>query len=186
MCRIAVADAGGPNVCAFIDMIAVSELGARLLAVTDDGYNVLVGSTWNSPHTFAFYADHPQVFVDLPNLGIKSSAAGRYQFLARTWDGLAREFGLTDFGPVNQDRGCIELLRQCGAYPQITTGRVETAMHLARKTWASLPGAGYGQHENKLSDLLGVYNARLAHYRADFANVQAGSATTAPLINQEH
>ena len=87
MCRISTADAGGPNVCAFLDTLAVSELGARLLAVSDDGYNVLVGSTWSHPHLFASYADHPRTLVPLPNLGIKSSAAGRYQFLERTWDG---------------------------------------------------------------------------------------------------
>jgi muramidase (phage lysozyme) len=162
-------------------MLAVSELGARLLAVSDDGYNVLVGSTWSHPHLFASYADHPRTLVPLPNLGIKSSAAGRYQFLERTWDGLQPSLGgRVAFDPINQDRACIELLRECRAYPLIVSGSIEGAITAARKTWASLPGAGYGQHEHSMSDLLGVFDGRLAHYRADFANVQAGSATTAP------
>ena len=180
MCRIAVIDAGGPNVCAFLDTIAISELGGRLLAVSDDGYDVIVGSTYAHPHLVRDYADHPRELVPLPNLGIKSTAAGRYQFLARTWDGLVAELLLTDFAPVSQDRACIQLLRECRAYTQIVGGNIEGAISLARRTWASLPGAGYGQPEHSMSDLLSVFQTRLGHYRASFYNVQSGSATTAP------
>lgn len=181
MCRIPVAEAGGANVCAFLDTIAVSELGARLIALSDDGYNVLVGSTAEHPHLFQSYADHPRQLIALPKLGIKSSAAGRYQFLERTWDGLGPTLGgRVAFDPINQDRGCIALLRECRAYPQIVAGNIESAIHQARGIWASLPGAGYGQHENRMSDLLDVFNARLGHYRANFDNVQAGVETTAP------
>ncbi|TPQ32162.1 glycoside hydrolase, partial [Burkholderia ubonensis] len=45
MARISVAAAGGKNRVAFLDTVAVSEIGAALLAKSDDGYNVLVGST---------------------------------------------------------------------------------------------------------------------------------------------
>ena len=45
MPRITAQQAGGQNRCAFLDMLAASEIGAALLAETDDGYNVLVGST---------------------------------------------------------------------------------------------------------------------------------------------
>lgn len=181
MCRIAVVDAGGPSVCAFLDMLAVSELGARLLLASDDGYDVIVGSTSDHPLLVANYDAHPNRLIALPKLGIKSSAAGRYQFLHGTWNGLVAELHLPDFSPVSQDRACIQLLRECRAYTQIVGGNIEGAMHLARKTWASLPGAGYGQHENSTSELLEVFTARLAHYRApDFINVQAGSDTTAP------
>lgn len=179
MCRIAVVDAGGPNVCAFLDMLAVSELGARLLLASDDGYDVIVGSTADHPLLVENYDAHPNRLIPLPKLGIKSSAAGRYQFLRGTWVGLATELHLRDFSPVSQDRGCIQLLRECRAFTQIVGGNIEGAMHLARKTWASLPGAGYGQHENSASDLLGVFDSRLAHYRApDFTNVESGSSSS--------
>lgn len=184
MCRIAVADAGGPNVCAFLDMLAVSELGARLIALSDDGYNVIVGSTAAHPHLFQSYADHPRQLITLNSLGIKSTAAGRYQFLERTWDSIVSYWSRTPrsiaFDPLNQDRACIHLLRQCRAYPQIVGGNIEGAIRCARGIWASLPGAGYGQPEHSMSDLVGVFNGRLAHYCADFTNVQAGSDTTAP------
>ena len=184
MTRIAVVDAGGPNVCAFLDMIAVSELGARLIALSDDGYNVLVGSTAEHPHLFQSYADHPRQLMTVNSRGLKSTAAGRYQFLERTWDGIVSEWGHAPrsiaFDPLNQDRACIHLLRQCRAYPQIVGGNIEGAIYCAKSIWASLPGAGYGQPENSMSDLLDVFTARLGHYRANFDNVQAGSATTAP------
>lgn len=185
MTRIAVVDAGGPNVCAFLDMLAVSELGARLLVLSDDGYNVIVGSTPDHPHLFASYADHPRELVRVNSRGLKSTAAGRYQFLERTWDGIVKEWGHAPrsiaFDPPNQDRACIHLLRECRAYPQIVGGNIEGAINQARNVWASLPGSQLGQRTNRLSDMLDVFNARLGYYRANFDTVQAGSATTAPV-----
>jgi len=184
MCRIRPIDAGGPNVCAFLDMLAVSEIGARMLAMTDDGYDVIVGSTPQHPSLMKSYADHPRQLVRLPALGIKSTAAGRYQFIERTWDGLAKSLGFApramNFEPQSQDRACIELLRQIKAYPQIAGGNIEGAIRIANGTWASLPGAGFGQHENRMSDLVRIFMARFEHYRSpDFSNVQAGVESTA-------
>ena len=45
------------------------------------GYDVLVGG-----QMYTGYADHPRVLVDLPRLGIQSTAAGRYQLLRRYFD----------------------------------------------------------------------------------------------------
>lgn len=58
--------------------------------------------------TFDSYADHPRVMVARPD-GRYSSAAGRYQFTASTWDDTVKEmnqqgYNITDFSPVNQDR----------------------------------------------------------------------------------
>ena len=62
MSRISTDQAGAKNVCALLDAIAWSEIGAQLLAETDDGYNVLVGSLPSKPLLFDSYADHPNVF----------------------------------------------------------------------------------------------------------------------------
>jgi muramidase (phage lysozyme) len=164
MARLDATSAGGIGVLAFLDMLAWSEIGPKLLAVTDDGYDVLVGSTWNDPHRFDSYNDHPQQFVKLPKLGITSSAAGRYQFLARTWDALAADLKLTSFAPWNQDRGAIELIRERNALGDIQTGRIEHAIERCSPIWASLPGAGYGQHENKMAGLLGAYHEAVKRY----------------------
>jgi len=53
--------AGGKNRCAFLDMIAHSEIGPELLAVSDDGYDVLVGSTAAHPLLFKDYRTHPNM-----------------------------------------------------------------------------------------------------------------------------
>lgn len=64
--------------------------------------------------SFSDYSDHPRQFMTItsgPNAGKKSSAAGKYQFLAGTWDFVRRgmeaegyDFGAQPFSPVNQDR----------------------------------------------------------------------------------
>lgn len=150
------------NIRAFLDMIARSEIGPQLLAASDDGYNVQVGSTPQRPILFDSYADHPRHLIVLKS-GLKSTAAGRYQYLISTWDGLRDQLGLPDFSPESQDKGCIELLRECGALDKITAGLIPDAIRAASKIWASFPGAGYGQHENKMTELLGWFSEALAH-----------------------
>lgn len=154
MSRITPEQAGHPNVCAFLDMIAYSEIGPKSLAESDDGYNVVVGGT-----LFDSYADHPRKLVAFPKLGIKSTAAGRYQLLARYWSVYRRELGLEDFGPLSQDKVAIQQIRERGALALIRDGHFEQAVRRVRNIWASLPGAGYGQHENKLDRLAAAYKA---------------------------
>lgn len=138
------------NVAAFLDMLAFAEGTVRF--GDQDGYNVIVGGK-----TFDSYNDHPRRLVWLPAYQIKSSAAGRYQFLTRTWDDLVKRFGMPDFTPVSQDAGAVHLIRQCKALSLIRQGRIRDAIHACRKIWASLPGAGYGQRELETDELLQVY-----------------------------
>jgi len=160
MTRLAVATAGGPNVCAFLDMIAHSEIGSALLAQSDDGYNVLVGSTASKPLTFPSYAAHPEIL----NHALNSTAAGRYQIIRGTWAGISGQLGLHDFSPENQDRAAIGLIDGRKALDAVKAGEIENAIGLCAQEWASLPGAGYGQHENKMADLLSAYNTARAKY----------------------
>lgn len=150
MAQISAAEVG-KNVVAFLDTLAYSELGSQAKN-SEDGYNVIV-----SGKTFADYSDHPRVLVPLPRLHISSTAAGRYQFLSRTWDGLTDRLNLSDFSPLSQDRGAIELIRQRGALDDVRSGRFATAVNKCRKEWASLPGAGYSQPEHPLEVLERVY-----------------------------
>lgn len=141
-----------PNVKAFLDMLAWSE-GTSTIKASDDGYNVLVGGK-----LFNDYSKHPNVLVNLPNLGIKSTAAGRYQFLYRTWMAIVRNYGFKGrFIPEAQDLAAVKLLAECKALPHIEAGRIEEAIAAAAPIWASLPGAGYGQREHKLAALLEIY-----------------------------
>lgn len=137
------------NLKAFLDMIALSE---GTIGKGDDGYNVLVGGK-----LFSSYKDHPRILVDLPNLGIKSSAAGRYQILRKTYDSMAKKLNLSDFEPSSQDAIAIELIKEKNALDDVEAGRFAKAVEKCQKVWASFPGAGYGQFENKLEKLQIAY-----------------------------
>lgn len=143
--------AGGANVCAFLDTLAFSE-GTR--GRGDDGYNVLVGG-----ELFEGYDAHPNRSVWLPRYKVHSTAAGRYQFLGRTWRSLVAALNLTDFSPLSQDRGAIALVRGRGALEDVKAGRFAAAVRKCAKEWASLPGAGYGQRELTIEQLRAVYLA---------------------------
>ncbi|WP_261524454.1 glycoside hydrolase family 104 protein [Burkholderia multivorans] len=157
MARIDIASAGGKNRVAFLDMIASSEIGPALLAKSDDGYNVLVGSTPARPLLFSSYAAHPNVLNR--QIPVPSTAAGRYQILYRWWRIYQVQMKLPDFGPVSQDRYALQQLREHGALSLIDAGRFREAVSKVSNVWASLPGAGYGQHENDIERLLAAYQA---------------------------
>lgn len=134
---------------AFLDMIAFSE-GTK--GVGDNGYNVLVGGT-----LFHGYADHPRTLVTLPKLGIKSSAAGRYQILGRYYDAYKKTLKLHDFSPDSQDAIALQMIKEQGALDDIDAGRLDSAIEKCKNIWASLPGAGYKQRENSIGKLRTAY-----------------------------
>lgn len=138
------------NVAAFLDMIAYAEGTAG-----PDGYRTMFGY-----RLFDSFADHPRQFFEFTNSRgetLRTSAAGRYQFLARTWDTLKKRLKLPDFGPESQDRAAIELIRERGALSDVRAGRVAAAVVKVAPVWASLPGAGYAQPERNLSALIATY-----------------------------
>ena len=153
MAQITPQQAGGVNVVAFLDMLAWSEgTDNGKQRTRDRGYDVLVGG-----QLFTSYADHPRVLVDLPKLRIQSTAAGRYQLLRRYYDAYRKTLNLGDFSPLSQDLIALQQIRERRALPLIQSGKVVEAIKAVRNIWASLPGAGYGQHEQRLDDLLAVY-----------------------------
>ncbi|OAI63585.1 lysozyme [Ralstonia solanacearum] len=144
---------GGRNLAAYLDMLAYSEATDNGRQPTrDHGYDVLVGGG-----LFVSYADHPRILIDLPRLGIKSTAAGRYQLLARYYDPYRRQLRLTDFGPAAQDAIAVQQIRERGALADIQAGRLAVAIAKCKNIWASLPGAGYGQYEHKFETLRAHY-----------------------------
>lgn len=151
-----MADMDTPNIRPFLDTIAVSELGRALLAKSDNGYNVLVGSKPAAPILFHSYADHPRRLIQI-RPGLSSTAAGRYQLLARYYNPYRQLLGLADFSPASQDRIAVQQIRERLALPLLAAGRFDEAVSRVRNIWASLPGAGYGQNEHSLDYLRGVY-----------------------------
>jgi muramidase (phage lysozyme) len=137
------------NEKAFLDMLSHSE---GTFGHGDNGYNVIVGG-----QLFTSYADHPRVLVGIPKLNIKSTAAGRYQLLSRYFDAYKKQLKLPDFSPASQDAIALQQIKECKALDDINTGKIESAIQKCAHIWASLPGAGYGQHENKAESLLAIY-----------------------------
>jgi muramidase (phage lysozyme) len=137
-----------PNLQAFLDMIAVSEGTA---GKGDNGYNVIVGGA-----LFESYDDHPRKLVWL-RPGLASTAAGRYQLLKRYYDAYKKQLNLPNFSPLSQDLIAIQQIRERGALQDIEKGYISVAIDKVKNIWASLPGAGYGQHENKLDKLIAAY-----------------------------
>jgi muramidase (phage lysozyme) len=149
MAVISIEQAGSKNRIAFLDMIAVSEIGKQLLSVSDEGYNVLVGATPSVPLLFDSYKDHPNIY----NRPTNSTAAGRYQILYRYWNYYKKFLNLPDFSPLSQDLYALQQLKERKALVLIDNGDLENAIKAASNIWASFPNAGYGQNEHSLETL---------------------------------
>ncbi|MDZ7939266.1 MAG: glycoside hydrolase family 104 protein [Rhodoferax sp.] len=153
------------NLGAFLEAIARAEGTAG----QPDPYRVCYGYA----HVVQSLADHPAITGEWKGgklsdsmckaagfgPGCVSTAAGKYQFTKPTWQRLKSKLKLADFGPASQDAACLELLRECGAYELAARGDVKEAALAARRTWASLPGAGYNQPERSLAWLQNQFTA---------------------------
>jgi muramidase (phage lysozyme) len=148
-----------PNLQAFLDTIAHAEIGPELLAVSDNGYNVIVGSTPRNLILFHDYSQHPQQrqSVTLRGAIIRSDAAGRYQFMGRYWSHYKLQLSLPDFGPQSQDKWAVQLIKECRALDDVETGHFQKAIAKCSSRWASFPGAGYGQPERAMASLENAY-----------------------------
>jgi len=156
---------GSQNIIAGLDVIARSE-GTWNIG-DEQGYNVIVGSTKDKPNLFTDYRAHPNKLIHVvqrkPDGSIRwegdSTAAGRYQILYRYAVAYMKSLKLPDFGKISQDRIALQLFRECGAYELLRAGKFYAAMTAAKSRWASLPGAGYGQHEQAIETLAAFYKA---------------------------
>ncbi len=132
---------------ALLDTIAYAE-GTR--GYSQDGYNVLY-----SFKTISDCNKHPNRTIC--SGAYCSTAAGRYQFLTKTWNGLK----LPNFRPENQTRGAMTLISWRKA--SIPEGRALTATEFANVMnkisweWASLPPGRYGQPMKSMSTLRSQY-----------------------------
>jgi muramidase (phage lysozyme) len=138
------------NRTAFLDAIAWSEGTPRF--GDENGYNVIVGGS-----LFNGYADHPRQSVWLPKLKIFSTAAGRYQLLARYFDAYKVTLSLDDFSPASQDAIALQQIKECRALPLVDAGDFDAAINRVGNIWASLPNNNYGQHQQSMDGLRAAY-----------------------------
>ena len=145
-----------PRVKAFLDTIADAEgTGARYdMRVGGGAYDV------NKPH--------PGNSLTIKSNGqdINSSASGRFQFMAKTWDGLAKTMPELkgSMSPENQLAGAVELIRGRGALDAVLKGDLATAAHKVRQEWASMPSSEYGQPRRSAQYIADAYNRHAASY----------------------
>lgn len=142
------------NARAFLDMLAYSE-GTDMPGHAP-GYDVIVGSTPVRRRLLKDFSRHPNVAMQITST-LWSTAAGRYQFIYPTWIELQAALNLPDFGGASQDAAALELIRRRGALELIDAGKIHDAINVCASIWASLPGAGYGQRERSMADLLDHY-----------------------------
>lgn len=145
------------NLQAFLGMLSVSEGTSTSKYTKAIGYDVIVNGIGGEPKTFTDYSKHPNVLVTVNNKGLKSTAAGRYQVLYKYWLHYKKQLGLKGFYPEDQDAIAIQLIKECKALDDINAGRIEQAITKCRSRWASLPGAGYGQFEHSMSNLVSTF-----------------------------
>jgi muramidase (phage lysozyme) len=143
---------------ALLDTIAYAE-GTR--GRGKDGYNVTFGYRY-----FDSCDEHPNMKVCSGSLC--STAAGRYQFLNKTFEGLNME----NFWPQAQERGALELIKRRGVtLPAAPLSATQFANALDRLSyeWASLPPARYGQGKLTTEQVRAEYceAARCAEPAAD-------------------
>lgn len=136
--------ASDPNVRKMFDLVAYTE-GVK------HGYNTMFGN-----QRIDNLSAHPNVRKQFKQTDGKvnyTTAAGRYQFLKPTWDGLSRQYGLKDFSPQSQDIAAVALLAQNGALPYVLKGDFATAIQKSGGTWASLPSSQYKQGKRSWNDV---------------------------------
>ena len=138
-----------PEVRAFLDLIAWAEGGT---------YNKLYGGD-----TFSGFTKHPNKAIRAGKY--VSTAAGRYQFLYKTWVGIAQKLDLPDFSPHSQDLAAVELIKERGQLQKIAKGDLIGTLKGLGCAWAALPYSGCGQKTRGVQETINYFNAALKVYQ---------------------
>ena len=128
----------------------------------DKGYRIMYGGG-----QFQDLSRHPERVI------VKrytSAAAGAYQFLPKTWKGVANELKLSSFEPRHQDQAALHLVERRGALKEIDRqGLTKNAMAKLAPEWASFPTwngrSAYGQPVKSHQELASFYSSNLRDLR---------------------
>jgi muramidase (phage lysozyme) len=148
------------NLAAFLSMVSESEGTLHHPLTVCKGYDVIVTGI-DGPEIFKGFKMHPfdcRPPKKINNQGLYSTASGRYQILLHNYRAYKCDLSLPDFSPSSQDAIALQLILEKDAILDINEGRIETAIIKCANIWASLPGNNYGQHQNKLNDLIASFN----------------------------
>jgi muramidase (phage lysozyme) len=160
-----------PEIKAMLDVLVYSE-------GTGAGYGTIVkGTVKSAPFnpelvgktnvSITDFSRHPQILVAVTGTGKDSTAAGRYQFLYKTWQYYGGD--TKDFTPRSQDLIAVYAFIKRKMVASLLAGDVKKAINTGAPEWASLPmsnGKSYhGQPVKSIEELIKVYNDALANYR---------------------
>ena len=134
-----------PRIKAFLDVLGFTE-------GTGNNYGKVVnGRVISAPYnpelvgknnvSVTNLSRHPEILVQV-NASIKSTAAGRYQFLSSTWE----ELNMNDFTARSQDVAAVKLMRRRRMIQPLLNGDLRTAVTRGAPEWASLPTASGGSY----------------------------------------
>lgn len=137
---------------ALLDTIAWAE-GTSEIPNSDDGYRALVGGG-----TFDSYAAHPNKAIWIQKIHQFSTAAGRYQLMARYYEPYCKMLDLKDFSPASQDKIAIQQIKEVDALSDIDAGYLTRAIEKCGKRWASLPNSPLGQSIRTVAQVKDVYS----------------------------
>ena len=124
----------------------------------DKGYQIMYGGG-----KFQDLSRHPERVIVKR---YSSAAAGAYQFLPKTWKGVAKELRLASFEPRHQDQAALHLVERRGALNEIDQqGLTTDAMAKLAPEWASFPTkagrSAYGQPVKSHQELATFYSSNL-------------------------
>ena len=125
-----------PNVRSFLDTIAYSE---GTYGKGNDGYDIGFGTK-----QVDISGGHPRVkkqFTQTDGTQNTTTAAGRYQVIARTYDDIAPKLGISDFSPRSQDLLALALIERRGALDDVVSGNFDAGISKLGNEWVSLPSA---------------------------------------------
>lgn len=142
-----------PRRLAFLNLIAYTEgTDKNYLDNNRLGYDIMFGGGRFSNN----YANHPYKVIHAG--GYSSSAAGRYQFLDKTWNICRSSLNLKDFSPYSQDMAALWLIHKRGGLQHVDSGKLWNACLVSSWEWASLPPSRYGQPIIEFDKCLSIYN----------------------------
>lgn len=121
----------------------------------------------------------------------RTSAAGAYQFIGRTWDRMANKLGLEDFSPKSQDAAAVALMDERGALEPLVAGDVRGFVNKLGDEWASLPSSTAKQHHRSWDQIQSYWDSTLpsrapaptARPEMPLPAVPVGPVTRAPLAD---
>ena len=139
----------------------------------DKGYRIMYGGG-----QFQDLSRHPERVV------VKrytSAAAGAYQFLPKTWKGVAKELRLASFEPKHQDQAALHLVERRGALGDVDQkGLTKDAMAKLAPEWASFPTkagrSAYGQPVKSHQELASFYSSNLRQLLMALHRLSVGGA----------